>query len=106
MHEALAKMDEESKKLTQINQTTRKITSQHERQKEKAEINSKELAEEERKISQKKEFKNKMIMFGCLFIGAIIFVGSLSRSGRTTLIENIIYVVLIAGVVASKKGRF
>ena len=48
--------------------------------------------------------KYKAMQGGVLFIVTFIIVNALTRDQRTTLIENIIIVILCLGMVAAKKG--
>ena len=101
---ALEKLDKDSAQIEQSKKISK--ASRKEAPKEpKASIDEK-IDSQVKKQNQEyfDNLKQKAMQGGALFIVTFIIVNALTRDQRTTLIENIIIVILCLGMVAAKKG--
>jgi hypothetical protein len=100
---ALEKLDKDSAQIEQ----SQKISKAHRKVSPKEpQVSIDEKIDSQVKKQNEEYFDNlkqKAIQGGILFILTFIVVNALTRDQRTTLIENIIIVILCLGLVASKK---
>jgi hypothetical protein len=101
---ALDKLDADSAQIEQrkkISKLSRKDAPKE------PQISVEERIDSQVKKQNEEYFQNlkyKAMQGGVLFIVTFIIVNALTRDQRTTLIENIIIVILCLGLVAARKG--
>jgi hypothetical protein len=101
---ALDKLDKDSAQIEQ----SKKISKVHRKACPKEpQVSLEEKIDSQVKKQNEEYFQNlkyKAMQGGALFIVTFIIVNALTRDQRTTLIENIIIVILCLGMVAARKG--
>ena len=100
---ALEKLDKDSAQIEQSKKISKALRKEPPKE---PQISIEERIDTQVKKQNEEYFDNlkqKAIQGGILFILTLIVVNALTRDQRTTLIENIIIVILCLGLVASKK---
>ena len=101
---ALEKLDKDSAQIEQSKKISKALRKEAPKE---PQISIEEKIDTQVKKQNQEFFQNlkyKAMQGGALFIVTFIIVNALTRDQRTTLIENIIIVILCLGMVAAKKG--
>jgi hypothetical protein len=101
---ALDKLDKDAAQIEQIKKISK---AQRKVSPKEPQVSIEEKIDSQVKKQNEEYFQNlkyKAMHGGVLFIVTFIIVNALTRDQRTTLIENIIIVILCLGLVAAKKG--